>query len=338
MISPASQPLRLYSTCPQSKDIPAADYLGTVIAHTRWSDDAGFAGMLVYTDNGIVDPWPVAQVVLQNSRRLRPLVAVQPIYRPPYTAAKMVATFGLLHGRGVALNMLAGGFRNDLVALGDTTPHDDRYVRTTEYTLILRRLLDDSGPVSFAGRYYTVNNLTLTPALPRELLPDILISGSSDAGMKAAQDIGAVAVRYPRPPEEEDDADQRYDVPCGIRVGIISRHDAGEAWRIAQARFPDDRKGAIRHRLAMTVSDSAWHQQLSTLGERAASETPYWLGPFQRSQTFCPYLVGAYDTVAAELARYMTKGYRSFILDIVPSAEEFAHIKTVFDKALERAA
>ena len=105
--------------------------------------------------------------MLQDTRTLCPLVAVQPVYMLPYSAAKMVASLASLHGRRIWLNMLAGGFRNDLIALGDETPHDDRYARTTEYALLMRRLLESEEPVQFAGRYYTARGLRMTPAVPR---------------------------------------------------------------------------------------------------------------------------------------------------------------------------
>lgn len=327
--------LHLYSTCPQSKDIAAADYGRTVADHSRWSEEAGCTGMLIYTDNGLVDPWQVAQTAIAATERLAPLVAVQPIYMHPYWVAKQIASIAALHGRRVALNMLAGGFKNDLIALGDDTPHDDRYRRTTEYTTIVRSLLE-GGPVTFEGRYYRVSNLSLAPSLPRELRPEILISGSSDAGIQAARDIGAVAIRYPKPAEQEVGAEDLSGLSCGVRVGIVAREDAAEAWRVAAERFPATRQGAIRHALAMKVSDSAWHRQLSDLDERPAGpDSPYWLGPFQNYKTFCPYLVGSHEEVAAELARYLRKGHRTVILDIVPDAAEFAHIRTAFDRALE---
>src|SRR2546425_11357185 len=91
--------------------------------------------------------------------------------------------------------MVAGGFKNDLVALNDTTPHAQRYDRLIEYTRIIRDLLASSLPVSHEGAYYTVKNLKLTPPLAPELFPGIFVSGSSDAGLAAAQAIGAVAVK-----------------------------------------------------------------------------------------------------------------------------------------------
>ncbi len=329
--------IQVYSTCPQSKDIDRSRYLQSVADVARWSEAAGCAGILVYTDNGIVDPWLVSQAVIESTERLKPLVAIQPVYMHPYSAAKMVASLAYLHGRAVCLNMLAGGFRNDLLALGDETPHDERYERTVEYTQILMGLLRGAAPVTVDGRYYHVANLKMTPAIAPELVPEVLISGSSPAGLAAARRLDATAVKYPRPPGEEADWIGDDDaVGFGVRVGIIARADADEAWRVAYERFPEDRQGKITHRVAMQVSDSHWHQQLSE--RRDADPTgdepdPYWLGPFQNYKTFCPYLVGSYERVGQLLGHYIAVGSRTFILDIPASEEELDHIGTVFDRA-----
>jgi len=66
----------------------------------------------------------VSQVIIQATSRLCPLVAVQPIYLHPYAVATLVASLGHLYRRRVYLNMVAGGFVNDLTALDDPTPHD----------------------------------------------------------------------------------------------------------------------------------------------------------------------------------------------------------------------
>lgn len=333
--------LEVYTTCPQSKGVPPGEYLGQALRISAWSDDAGCAGMLIYTDNGLVDPWLVAQAVLQNTRRLCPLVAVQPIYMHPYTAAKMVASLGHMQGRRICLNMLAGGFKGDLVALGDETPHDDRYARTIEYSLIMRRLLEGGGPVSFEGRYYKVHGLRMTPALPPELMPDFLISGSSDAGRAAAAAIGATAIEYPKPVAENEEAGGfPAGVRRGARIGIIARADAEEAWRVAWARFPEDRRGRLAHSFAQKTSDSVWHQQLSQHARTAAvaaAGNPYWLWPFENYATFCPYLVGDYETVSGEVARYLRLGHSTFILDIPTEPEDLETAGEVFRRAIQKA-
>ena len=332
--------VRVYSTCPQSKDIEASQYLQAVADVSRWSEAAGCEGMLVYTDNGIVDPWLVSQVVLQNTQQLKPLVAIQPVYMHPYSAAKIVASLAFMYGRSLVLNMLAGGFKNDLLALGDQTPHDERYERTVEYAQILMDLLRGGGPVTVDGRYYQVTNLRLTPRVPAELIPEVLMSGSSPAGLAASRLLGATPVKYPRPPgEEESWVDGDPAGSFGVRVGIIARQEASEAWRVAHERFPEDRQGKITHSVAMQASDSHWHQQLSRRQEETVADTsngepnPYWLGPFQNYKTFCPYLVGSYERVGQTLAHYIAVGSRTFILDIPASEEELEHIGVVFERA-----
>jgi alkanesulfonate monooxygenase len=312
------------------------DYLRAVADVARWSEDAGCEGILVYTDNGIVDPWLVSQVVIEASDRLAPLVAVQPIYMHPYSVAKMITSLAYLHGRRVYLNMLAGGFRNDLLALGDETPHDERYARTTEYTRIILDLLEGKAPVTTEGDYYRVDGLRLMPPLPAELMPGVLLSGSSPAGLAAAEALGATAVKYPHPPGEEEPPD---GTEFGVRVGIVARDTEDEAWRVALERFPEDRTGQITHKLAMKVSDSHWHEQLSRRvdGSHDGKRNPYWLGPFQNYKTFCPYLVGDHATVAAQIARYHDLGATTFILDIPPSREELEQVARVFGLARDQA-
>jgi alkanesulfonate monooxygenase len=330
--------LRVFSTCAPSNKVAREDYLEEVRRVARWSEAAGCEGILVYTDNGLVDPWLVAQLVIQSTESISPLVAVQPVYMHPYSVAKMITTLAHLHGRRTCINMVAGGFRNDLLALNDETPHDRRYDRLVEYTNIVRALLADGKAVSFEGEFYKVTNLKLTPPLDPDLYPTITISGSSDAGMAAARAIEAIAVQYPQPASEYEREPPASDLDVGIRVGIIARDESEDAWDTARRRFPEDRPGQLAHQLAMRVSDSVWHKQLSDLGKADASaEDPYWLVPFENYKTFCPYLVGSYDRVAHEVARYVAVGYETFILDVPESPQELEHIGTVFARAAEMA-
>jgi alkanesulfonate monooxygenase len=327
------KPLEVFATCPQSSAAHADLYLRRVAEVARWSEQYGCRGILVYTDNSLVDAWLVSQIIIENTEKLCPLVAVQPAYMHPYTVAKLVASFGYLYRRRIYLNMVAGGFKNDLCALNDTTPHDKRYARLIEYTTIIKELLASPAPVTFEGEFYKVDKLKMTPPLSPELFPGIFISGSSDAGLESAKALKATAVRYPKSAKECEAEAPLDGIHSGIRVGIIARRNEAEAWEIAEQRFPEDRKGQIAHQLAMKVSDSFWHQQLSeTAKQTKTGRSPYWLRPFENYKTFCPYLVGSYDQVAEELERYMTLGYMAFILDIPPSQEELHHINIAFGR------
>lgn len=318
--------VEVFSTCPASSQAIDDRYRDRVAEVASWSEQAGCTGILVYADNSQVDPWLVAQIIMQHTATLCPLVAVQPVYMHPYSVAKMVSSLASLYGRRVYLNMVAGGFRNDLIALHDTAPHDRRYERLVEYTTVITQLLG-GGPVSYAGEFYTVENLKLTPPLPPELFPGVFISGSSEGGLAAARAIGATAIKYPKPPGEEEMLPP--DAAFGVRVGVIAREDEAQAWTLARTRFPEDRRGQLTRQLATKVSDSAWHHQLST---RTADveRSPYWLEPFQNYQTMCPYLVGSYDRVADEVGRYVGLGYRTFIVDVPTSMEDLQDVRSVF--------
>jgi alkanesulfonate monooxygenase len=306
-------------------------YVRKVKEVAEWCDDAGIEGILVYTDNSLADPWQVSQLILSSTSNLAPLIAIQPVYMHPYTAAKMVTTFSYLYNRRIYLNMVAGGFVNDLVALGDCTEHDDRYDRIVEYVSVMKWLLGETGPLSFTGTYFTTKNLTIKPRIPSELIPEIFVSGTSAAGIAAARKIGATSISYPGIPSGET---INRGMPTGIRIGIIAREKSSEAWRIAHERYPEDRKGQLTHAMARRVSDSTWYGQLSELGEKPADRSsPYWLVPFKNYKTFCPYLVGSYDEVRCEVSKYIRQGFQTFILDVPPSREELHHTAIVFDGA-----
>jgi len=323
----------LFSTCPASTSVAKDRYVQRVAEVARWSEQSGCKGILVYSDNSLLDPWLLSHIIIQNTTALCPLVAVQPVYMHPYAVAKQITSFAYLYGRRLYLNMVAGGFKNDLDALSDTTPHDKRYARLVEYTTIISRLLTGPAPLTYEGDFHSVAMLKLTPPLPEALVPGIFISGSSEAGLAAARTLGATAIKYPRAADAEERSPDDL-LHLGVRVGIIARERDADAWAVAYSRFPEDRKGQLTHQLAMKVSDSSWHKQLSTVVVET-ERSPYWLVPFQNYKTMCPYLVGSYDRVAQELARYIALRYRTFILDVPFDREELDHINLAFARALE---
>lgn len=328
----------IFSTAPQSADVGPESYFQRIAQIARWSEQAGCKGILVYTDNRLVDAWLVAQIIIENTESLCPLIAVQPVYMHPYSVAKMVTSFAYLYGRQICLNMVAGGFKTDLLALCDETPHDLRYERLFEYTTIIQKLLANSSPITFSGKFFQVKNLSLTPPMRANLLPGIFMSGSSEAGLAAARALGATAVEYPKPCEEYSEMDAADHVNSGIRIGIITDADRSKAWQIAHDRFPGDRKGQLTHKIAMKVSDSHWHKQLSELDRsQPMGENLYWLWPFKNYQTFCPYLVGSHEEVSAELARYIRAGFKNFILDIPADEHDLWNSGVVFRKAVDKA-
>ncbi|MHB1540640.1 MAG: LLM class flavin-dependent oxidoreductase [Steroidobacteraceae bacterium] len=328
--------IEFFSTAPSIDHDDAARYLIRVSDVARWSERAGCRGMLIYSDNSQADPWLIADTVIQSTRRLCPLVTVQPMYMHPYTVAKIVATLASVFGRRVYLNLIASGFVEDLRALGECTPEDRRYDRLVEYSQVILQLLCGEGPVTCNGEFYRVRELRLLPQCPAGLYPGLMMSGSSEASLKAAAAIGATTIHYPRPSHEYPEGPGERMRDCGIRVGIIARDVSHEAWEVAYSRFPRNRRGELTQQLAMKVCESVRHRQSSDLA-RGRPVHPYWLVPLQQYKTMCPYLVGSHAEVAGELARYITAGHRTFIIDAAETAEDLEHIRTAFEYARGKA-
>ena len=329
--------LDVFSACPASVGDLGRGYLEKIRDVAQWSENAGCRGTLIYCDNRLVDPWLLAQVVIQSTRRLSPLVAVQPVYMQPYSVAKMIATFAALHGRRVYVNWVAGGFKHDLEAMADTTPHDERYDRLVEYATLVRQLTDGD-TVTYLGKYYEAHGLKLQPAVDQELRPAFLLSGSSPAGESAGRVLDARAVTYALPPDSYQTAPERPGLSAGLRLGVIAREDRDVAWRAAYARFPPERKGALTRQLARKVSDSHWHEQMCHMAEeRAEVEDPYWMIPFENYKTMCPYLVGSHEDVAGVLSQYVRRGFHTFIVDEPEKEEDLANARFAFDLATGKA-
>src|SRR5207237_5865328 len=131
----------LFSTCPASTSVAKDRYVQRVAEVARWSEQSGCKGILVYSDNSLLDPWLLSHIIIQNTKALCPLVAVQPVYMHPYAVAKQITSLAYLYGRRLYLNIVAGGFKNGLDAMKDTTPHDTPYARQVAYTTIVPRRL-----------------------------------------------------------------------------------------------------------------------------------------------------------------------------------------------------
>lgn len=308
--------LVLYSTCPGDTRQVDNSYPDLVRQVARWSEAAGCEGILIYSGNTSLDPFAVAQTILTSTDRLVPLVAVQPVYTHPFTVARILMTFAVMFQRRVDLNLVAGGFRLDLAALGDQVSHDRRYDRLASFAQIVRSLLRGE-TVSQRDDFYSVTGLRLPVTIPEELEPKFLVSGSSEAGRQCATRVAALPVEYPEP-VKDGAAIELAAAPRAMRIGIVAADTHAAAWAAALDKFPDDLEGAAARRAATKVSDSVWHKQLAAVNtpEAPGQDDVYWLGPYRTNSANCPYLVGAYDEVSAYLRRYLDSGVCLIILDV----------------------
>ena len=309
-----------------------ATYLEAIVNLVKLAEAYGYDGALIHYNHHVINPWLITSVVAQHTERFIPLVALQPVSMPPYTAAKMIEGINRLYGRTVNINMITGAVRSELHQLGDTINHDERYERLSEYVDIVRLLLTSRGKeVSYKGKYYIIENCLLTPGLRDDLpLPTFFVAGSSDAGIRAAISCADVMVTHPLPINQfirntkEKVSARRIDL--GIRIGIIARESSREAWNTAREMFPPSRQGDIKMKLKKN-SESNWIRELAELADtQEVIDEVFWMGAYRNGKSYCAYLIGNYDTVARYLSRYYEAGVTYLLLDGPYDHAEFEHI------------
>ena len=305
----------VYTTCPASYNRTPREFREEMLWVANLTEAAGCRGLLVYSDNTLVDPWVAAQLMIDRTEKLVPLVAVQPLYMHPFSAARLISTIGYMYARQLDLNFVSGGFAGHLKQLGCTVEHDGRYKRLVEYGQTIMRLLTHKRPLTYLGDSYALHRAMVHPELNPDLLPGIFVSGASDACVEAQRELKAVRLAYPHWVENYSASDALAGT--GMRVGIIARETSEEAWRIARTRFPLQAHGEQLHDIAARRVESEWHRSLSRDAWSYSGRIgAYWLYPFRVYKTFCPYLVGSHSEVADLLARYLRLGVSAIILDV----------------------
>jgi alkanesulfonate monooxygenase len=313
--------LRVFPAIPRDPD--PAKYVDELMRIARFGERNGFAGILLFAGNDtLVEPWSIAQHILAHTAESSPLIAVNPIYMHPFTAAKFVSSFALLYGRKIYLNMITGTAASDLHGLGEQLSHQDRYTRLGEFIHIVRQLLTSTRPVNFNGKFYKTNNLQLRPGLPPALMPEFLIAGQSDDAHRVAKQMGCLTMQM-LPPS----LDEGINGP-GVNFGIFAREERNEARREAKLFFQDSAEKRELLKYTMENTDSVWKRRLNDAGQEndELHENGYWLLPFLTFQADCPYLVGSYAEIGAKLRRFEEMNVSTIILDVVADEHELDHV------------
>ena len=318
-----NKPIRIFTINP--RDMDEAQYWPRIETLIHLSGTHDLTGILAFTGNDVlVDPWLVGQTILAGSRNLSPLIAVNPIYMHPFSAAKMIASLTHIYGRKIYLNMVTGTALNYLRALDAELSHNERYDRLLEYGTLIRDLLTSAKPVSFEGRFYQVRHLQLQPRLKPELVPEFLLAGQSDAARRVTAALGGVGMQMLAPRLRIDPAVK------GIHFGIVCRETEATAWAAARRLFPESEEDREMLEISMANTDSVWKKRMkmaADLGEGA--EPGYWLGAFRNFKADCPYFVGDEPRTAALMADLIRQGVTHFILDVPPHEEDFEWLSHV---------
>jgi len=308
---------------------PDIGYIGQI---ARSAEQLGFEGALTPTSSWCEDAWIMTAGLTQVTERFKFLVALRPGFTSPTLAAQMAATYQRISGGRLLLNIVTGGDDVEQRRFGDHLDKAGRYRRAAEFLHIVRELWDGR-PVDFTGEFYDIQGGVIVPAPVR---PDIYLGGSSPQALDVAAHYADVYLTWGEPPgavaEKLDRVRARAraagrELRFGIRLHVIARDTAAEAWAQAQRLLDGLDPAAIERAQAIQRSSGSEGQRrmVALHGGRtdALEVSPnLWAGVGLVRGGAGTALVGSHDEVADRIAEYYHLGIEEFILSGYPHLEE----------------
>jgi len=307
---------------------PDLDYLALV---ARAAERLGFAGVLTPTGTFCEDSWLTTAALLAETRTLRFLVAFRPGLISPTLAAQMASTYQRISGGRLMLNIVTGGESTEQRRFGDWLDHDQRYARTAEFLTVLRGAWSGE-PFDFEGEHYRVAGATTRRA--PDPVPPVFFGGSSAAALPVAAQHADTYLTWGEPPAavaaKLDTVrtlakDQGRTLTYGIRLHVITRDTAAEAWAEARAlldRIPPAAVAAARDRFARTESEGQRRMAALAGADDLEISPNLWAGFGLVRPGAGTALVGSHAEVAERIAEYHALGIDHFILSGQPHLEE----------------
>jgi alkanesulfonate monooxygenase len=308
---------------------PEIGYMGLIASA---AERLGFSAALTPTSSWCEDAWVMSAALTQLTRTFRFLVAFRPGLQSPTLAAQMAATFQRVSGGRLLLNLVTGGDDVEQRRFGDHLDKTARYARAGEFMHVFRELWSGQ-PVDFAGEHIDVRGAQI---VPHPVWPEIYLGGSSDAALDVAAAHADVYLTWGEPPdavaEKLESVSERArglgrELRFGIRLHVIARDSAAEAWATAKELLDGlDRESIERAQTIQRASQSEGQRRMVALhnGRTDALEVSpnLWAGIGLVRGGAGTALVGSHEEVADRIAEYHDLGIDEFILSGYPHLEE----------------
>ena len=308
-------------------------YLGQI---ARSAEQLGFEAALTPTGAWCEDAWLSTAMLSSVSERLKFLVAFRPGLTSATLSAQMAATFQNLSGGRLLLNVVTGGESAEQRAYGDFLDKDARYARCGEFLHVVRRLWAGE-TVTFEGEHVHVEEARLR-AVP-DPVPEVYFGGSSPAAGTVAAKYADVYLTWGEPPAavagkiawiRDLAAAEGRQLRFGIRMHVINRDTADEAWAEAQRlldAIDDETIANVQAGLARSESEGQRRMLELNGGKRDDLEIypNLWAGVGLVRGGAGTALVGSHEQVADRIAEYADLGIDEFVLSGYPHLEASYH-------------
>ncbi len=302
---------------------PSPDLLHRVVAT---AEAAGFSYLLIPVGQTCWEAFMAGAFVAAQSKSIKPLIAARPGFVNPVLAAKMIATFDRMSGGRIAINLIAGQADQEVLAEGVTYTKEERYDLMREETAIMKALWTQSGGVDWDGRFHKLKGARAVPKPVQTPYPRFYLGGGSAQAAEMSAEHADVHLFWGDLPERIAESvadlkrraanyDRRGPLAFGMRLQVICRETAAEAWAVAD-RLVARASEADRDRLKARVATSEANRRVQALaaehGDRAGDYL--WTGLTRVRPGAGVAVVGDPQQVARQLGQFIDAGCTSFCL------------------------
>jgi len=299
------------------------------------ADRLGFEGVLVPSGRSCEDPWVISSALINETQRLKFLVAVRPGFTSPTVSARMASTLDRISGGRLLINVVAGGDPVEQQADGSFLSHDERYAETREFLEVWKAVLQGE-TISLDGDYIKVKDASLPSGAIQQPYPPLFIGGSSDVAIALTAEHIDVYLTWGEPPQAVAEKVRRVRaeaalkgrvVRFGIRLHVIVRETSSEAWQAADqliSHVTDDTIAAAQ--AAVARFDSVGQQKMTALHggrrDKLIVSPNLWAGVGLVRGGAGTALVGSAQEVADRIKEYAALGIEHFVFSGYPHLEE----------------
>ncbi len=301
---------------------------------TAAAEANGFEAVLTPAGLWCEDAWLTTAMLVQTTETLKFLVALRPGLISPTLAAQMTATFQRQSQGRVLLNVVTGGEPHEQQAYGDFLDKDQRYARTAEFLNVVRSLWRSAEPVTFEGEYIHVKEAELGSR--PDPIPPIFFGGSSASAGPVAAEFADTYLTWGEPLAAVGKkvdwirglaTDYGRQLSYGLRIHVITRDTADEAWAVADELLAGiDPADIERMRVNLSRSESEGQRRMAELSgggvDQLVIAPNLWAGVGLVRGGAGTALVGSHEEVAERIIEYSRLGITHFILSGYPHLEE----------------
>jgi alkanesulfonate monooxygenase len=304
---------------------PTADLMHRVVAA---AEGAGFTYLLIPVGSICMEAYMAGAFVTANSKFIKPLIAARPGFMNPVLAAKMIATFDVMSGGRISINLIAGQADKEVHGEGVTYTKEQRYALMREETAIMKALWTQSGGVDYDGDFHKLSGARAFPRPLQKPYPRFYLGGGSEDAAemsaehsdvhlfwgdlpesiaKSVTDLNARATKY----------DRRGPLEFGMRLQIVCRETEAEAWSFADglvANTTEADRTALKARVATSQANARVQALAASARDNGRVGDYLWTGMTRVRPGAGVAVVGSPDQVANQLQQFIDAGCTSFCL------------------------